>query len=239
MWRLVRRFRPHRCIEIGTWKGGGSTLFVTQALHDNGVGLLHTVEIDATVHRQAKAAYERHLPDLLPFVRFELGDYRQVLSDRLADGDGVDLLFLDGAEDAEQTRKQLDFLTPLFARARCCSSTTGLATRRPRCVRSSWETMTGWFARSSSHPSRSAWPSWSIADRREWRNMDALHCRQERRSRRGVIRNGKQSVSRRVRARCTSEFARFAPRGPTLLRSARVPALVLARIEIAVSIKPF
>ncbi len=121
LYELVRRVRPERCFEIGTWMGGGSTLVIARALRDNGTGTLHTIEVLPDVHGQATAFYDQHLPELRPFVDFHLGDYRDVFPALVADG-GVDFFVLDGAEDAQQNLEQLSFFdershpgTALFA----------------------------------------------------------------------------------------------------------------------------
>ena len=107
LYETVRRLRPQRCFEIGTWLGGGSTLMVARALRENGSGTLHTIETLPDVAAQARELYARHLPELAPFVEFHQGDYREVFPP-LVDG-GVDFFVLDGAEDAEETIEQFEF----------------------------------------------------------------------------------------------------------------------------------
>jgi hypothetical protein len=121
LYDAVRRLRPSRCFEVGTWMGGGSTLVIARALRDNGAGKLHTIELLEDVHRQAVGYYERHVPELRPYVEFHLGDYREHFPALVEDG-GVDFFVLDGAEDAEQTMEQFRFFdershvgTALFA----------------------------------------------------------------------------------------------------------------------------
>lgn len=108
----VRRQRPEHCFEIGTWHGGGSTLFIAQALYENKSGVLHTIEIDPLLQLSAKSSYAQHLPRLLPFVEFHLGDYRREFVSPLEKATRVDFLFLDGAEDGEQTLAQYEFFSP-------------------------------------------------------------------------------------------------------------------------------
>jgi len=108
----VRRYRPESCFEIGTWRGGGSTLFITQALYGNKRGILHMVEVDPALQQSAKSSYEKYLPELLPFVEFHLGDYRREFVSHLEKMERVDFLFLDGAEDGNQTLAQYKFFDP-------------------------------------------------------------------------------------------------------------------------------
>jgi predicted O-methyltransferase YrrM len=121
LYDTVRRLKPQRCFEVGTWLGGGSTLVIARALRDNGGGRLHTIEILDDVHSKAVGYYERHVPELRPFVEFHLGDYRDHFP-ALVENGGVDFFVLDGAENAEQTMEQFSFFdershpgTALFA----------------------------------------------------------------------------------------------------------------------------
>ena len=114
LFRTVRRFKPLHCFEVGTWKGGGSTLFVAQALAENGSGILHTVESNLEFHDQAKENFRKHLPGLLPFVDFRFGDYRQVFPEILNSVGRVDFLILDGPEDAQSTLDQFRLFLPFM-----------------------------------------------------------------------------------------------------------------------------
>ncbi len=112
LYKTVRRFRPRICFEIGTWKGGGSTLFITRALLDNRAGKLHTIEIDEECWNEARRNYETFLPELRAHVDFHFGDYREKYSEILAGTGSVDFLLLDGAEDAGETVRQYEFFLP-------------------------------------------------------------------------------------------------------------------------------
>ncbi len=98
MYRTIRERRPQACYEIGTWKGGGSTLFIAQALHDNRLGRLHTIETNPEFFEECRHNYERLLPELLPYVAFHFGNYEEVYAKLLRETGPVDFLFLDGAE---------------------------------------------------------------------------------------------------------------------------------------------
>lgn len=110
LYETVRALRPAHCFEIGTWKGGGSTLFLAQALRDNGAGVLHTIEVDAAMVEHARRYYQAHLPQLLPHVDFHVGDYVKEFG--TLDTIPADLVFLDGAEDGRETLAQYEFLLP-------------------------------------------------------------------------------------------------------------------------------
>ncbi len=112
LYETVRARRPVHCFEIGTWKGGGSTLFISQGLFDNAAGVLHTIEVDRAMAAKARQDYDGYLPHLARHIDFHVGDYRHEYDPILARGGGVDLLFLDGAEDADETLAQFEFFLP-------------------------------------------------------------------------------------------------------------------------------
>jgi len=63
---------------------------------------------------------------LLPHVDFHVGDYRQEYAASIAAAGSVDLLFLDGAEDAHEARRPRSTNSSCLtcAAARRCSCTT-------------------------------------------------------------------------------------------------------------------
>lgn len=110
--QVITEFKPKTCFEIGTWKGGGSTLFISHGLWMNGFGKLHTIEIDRSFQTGANQSYRIYLPQYLPHVEFHLGDYRVVYSKILREMDGVDFVILDGPENADETMNQYNFFLP-------------------------------------------------------------------------------------------------------------------------------
>jgi len=44
--------KPQVVLETGTWLGGGSTLHILRALHQNGTGHLWGIEIDRSIYTQ-------------------------------------------------------------------------------------------------------------------------------------------------------------------------------------------
>lgn len=62
----------------------------------------------ATVRRD----YDTYLPHLARHIAFHVGDYRAQYAPILAGQPVVDMLFLDGAEDAAETLAQYDFFLP-------------------------------------------------------------------------------------------------------------------------------
>lgn len=112
LYRTVRARRPRVCFEIGTWRGGGSTYFTCHALADNGAGVLHTIETDPAIQAEAAENYRLKTPRLTPFIRLHLGDYREVYGPLLREDPRVDMVFLDGPEDAEVNEQQFLFFQP-------------------------------------------------------------------------------------------------------------------------------
>lgn len=114
LYETVRRHRPEVVFEVGTWLGGGSTLFIAQALHDNGRGTLHTIELDRATHAVAVAGYRSHLPHLLPHVTFHIGSSTTVYPPILAGMSRIDCVLLDGIEP-NVTLSEFDMFEPLLA----------------------------------------------------------------------------------------------------------------------------
>lgn len=112
LYETVRRRRPDTVFEVGTWEGGGSTFFIAQALYDAGVGVLHTVEADASLHHKAVEGYAKHLPHLGSFVRFHLGTATAVYPKLLSQLEAVDTVFLDGAQDPNQALNEFEMFDP-------------------------------------------------------------------------------------------------------------------------------
>jgi len=111
IYQTIKTRRPQAVFEVGTWQGGGSTLFIAQALYENGVGRLYTVELDAEQHARAVENYRRYRPDLLPFVEFHVGSSTAVYPALLRQEGKVDILFLDGF-GAEQSLAEFKMFAP-------------------------------------------------------------------------------------------------------------------------------
>jgi predicted O-methyltransferase YrrM len=107
--------KPKTVFEVGTWYGGGSTYFISHALHENDCGILHTIEADPQVHSIAVENYRRYLPHLLPHVRFHLGRAREIYPSLLRECGKVDAVFLDGAPDARETLGEFEMFAPHLA----------------------------------------------------------------------------------------------------------------------------
>ena len=115
IYHTIRTRRPQTVFEIGTWQGGGSTLFITQALYENGAGRLHTVELNPDLYASAVENYRQYCPHLLPFVKFHAGSSTDVYPSLLQQEGEVDVLFLDGI-CAEQSLAEYQLFAPYLRR---------------------------------------------------------------------------------------------------------------------------
>ncbi len=112
LYEAIREHKPKTVFEVGTWYGGGSTYFISQALYENDGGLLHTIEENAEAHARAKDNYARHLPHLLPHVVFHQGKSTEVYPELLRGQGKVEAVLLDGGQDAQQTMTEFELFAP-------------------------------------------------------------------------------------------------------------------------------
>jgi predicted O-methyltransferase YrrM len=94
---MVKTSRPKLVLEVGTWYGGGSTLYIASALRDVGEGgKLITCELDKDRYSSAKSGYESK-----PEFNVELRNStaKELFADVIYSGVRADMLFMDGSED--------------------------------------------------------------------------------------------------------------------------------------------
>ena len=107
IYETIINHKPNRCFEIGTYNGGGSTYFVSSALHHNNFGKLYTSESDPRLYGRAVDFYSSKLPNQKRFIEFlNSSDFNCFLP---FVNEGVDLFILDGAEHARETVDQYEF----------------------------------------------------------------------------------------------------------------------------------
>lgn len=114
LYDVVRESKPDHCFEIGTYTGGGSTLFISKALKDNGKGILHTMESDEPLYNKAKNRYRKYIKHNSPFIDFIHSSSPDAFKNFLDDKSAKIMIFLDGAEDGAQTLEQYTFFKPYF-----------------------------------------------------------------------------------------------------------------------------
>ncbi len=94
---MVTKFKPRLCLEIGTWKGGGSTYSIFTGLQANGLGELYTCEIDLANFNEAAALYKNNNQ----IHTFNCASY-QLIEKMIAEGRQVDFAMFDGSEDSKE-----------------------------------------------------------------------------------------------------------------------------------------
>jgi predicted O-methyltransferase YrrM len=110
LYNLVLTYKPSNIFEVGTWKGGGSTYFLSSALHELGAGKLHTVEIFPEFYNHAINLYNTDLAMLRGFIDFHLGDSTEEFSKVFSNPDiKADFVLLDGKEYSYQTLVEYNF----------------------------------------------------------------------------------------------------------------------------------
>jgi predicted O-methyltransferase YrrM len=108
-WTVIDR-QPRLALEVGTWKGGGSTLQIVTALVANGGGHLHTCEPDKAFHEQACSVFRGGL--LERYVTLHNKPSGEVIRELLAAGQVPDFLFFDGPEDPQVALDDINALSP-------------------------------------------------------------------------------------------------------------------------------
>ena len=108
MYNEVVKRTPSRMLEIGTWKGGGSTYILACAALQCG-SVLDTIEADEGLYKEALSLYRTKLDVLRSHVVFHHGLSHDIIP-RLLEGGPYDFVLFDGAENAEQTVREYDLL---------------------------------------------------------------------------------------------------------------------------------
>ncbi len=96
--QTVQKLRPAIALEIGTWKGGGSTFQIASALLHHMCGKLHTCEPDLELYNIAKNTYEIELGNKYPVILYN--DYSHNVIKKLLNQKLIpDFVLMDGPED--------------------------------------------------------------------------------------------------------------------------------------------
>lgn len=114
LYDTIIKYRPRHCFEIGTYTGGGSTYFIAKAFEKIGSGKLITMEIDPYYHNKAKNYFENKISKIGKHVDFVLGAKPSMFDGYIEEYKDIDCVFLDGAEDSEQTLEQYHYFYPHF-----------------------------------------------------------------------------------------------------------------------------
>lgn len=107
----VLRARPRLVLEVGTWKGGGSTYYIASALGklrlDGHECQFHTCETDPDRHREASSIYAG--PPWNAFVHCHNVPSSDLIASLISQGAIPDWVFFDGPENEDVNHN--DFLT--------------------------------------------------------------------------------------------------------------------------------
>ncbi len=115
LYNAIVEAKPSNVFEIGTRKGGGSTLYISKALKEVGYGVLFTVECNKEAYETAVNTYKNRFPELNKYINFLLGKSQEVFSPILEAIDKVDFVFLDGEENSDRTIEEFNMFSPKFA----------------------------------------------------------------------------------------------------------------------------
>lgn len=113
MYNVLIENRCNPMLEIGTWKGGGSTYVIACAAQRYG-GILHTIEIEKSNYDYAKKLYADRMNILEPHVVFYHADALDMVPRIRELINPLMFLFLDGKEDAVQTYQEYSMVKDLF-----------------------------------------------------------------------------------------------------------------------------
>jgi predicted O-methyltransferase YrrM len=103
--------KPKNILEIGTWKGGGSTYYLSAAAYEYD-GFLFTIEPDPSFYNYALRLYQQDpLKELRNRICFLFGESHQIIPNLLSLGT-FDYIFFDGKEDPDQTIREFNMLAP-------------------------------------------------------------------------------------------------------------------------------
>ena len=96
LYNAVAERSPSIVLEVGTWKGGGSTLQIAMALSLND-GILHTCELDKSLYDIAVKSYEGTLHDHR--ISFWNISSTELINQLINDDRIPEFVFFDGPED--------------------------------------------------------------------------------------------------------------------------------------------
>lgn len=108
--KRVAAMRDPSILEIGTYKGGGSTLTFLQALKHKGAGQLIGIEADPDVFAEMKANITSVDPGYFDFFQPISGFSQSVIPNLLTRFPHFDLVFLDGGNNPREQIVEFELL---------------------------------------------------------------------------------------------------------------------------------
>jgi len=107
--------KPKVVLEVGSWRGGGSTLHILEALEKNGEGRLWGIEADRTIYEQMIQNLNRAAPEAVHRFTPLFGYSQNVIPKWLREqgaGFQIDRVFLDGGNRPLEQITEFDLLDP-------------------------------------------------------------------------------------------------------------------------------
>ena len=112
LFNTVLKAQPKLVLEIGTWKGGGSTYQIANALLATISGVLHTCEIDHEFYTEASQIYNTDKWRNIVFCHNIPST--QLINQLITNNTIPDFIFEDGPEDPELNMADFRLLEPHF-----------------------------------------------------------------------------------------------------------------------------
>jgi hypothetical protein len=109
----VLKTKPSVALEVGTWKGGGSTLHILNAMKSNQSGHLWGIEASREIYNEMIANISSAGDDLVTMFTPIFGFSQVVIPDFLKSLDGeskVDFAFLDGGDNPMEQIEEFQLL---------------------------------------------------------------------------------------------------------------------------------
>lgn len=111
----VLEHKPQLCLEIGTWKGAGSTLQIVAALAQNQMGHLHSCDPDPDMFNTASAFYASPQGEaFLPYLSLYNQKSSELIAEIKKSKAKLDFVFADGPEDPDIALNDFKAIEPLM-----------------------------------------------------------------------------------------------------------------------------
>jgi predicted O-methyltransferase YrrM len=108
--KAVEKFVSPQILEIGTYKGGGSTLTFLDAIKSKGHGRLIGVEASGEVFEEMKGNIESVDPDYFRFFEAIEGFSQKVMPEILKKISAFDIVFLDGGNNPREQIEEFELI---------------------------------------------------------------------------------------------------------------------------------
>lgn len=107
----VAKLKPEKVLEVGTWKGGGSTLHILRTLEKSGCGHLWGIEASQSIYEEMIANIRSDDPLLEKRFTPIFGFSQKVIPGLTAHNEQFELVFLDGGDNPLEQIEEFQLLT--------------------------------------------------------------------------------------------------------------------------------